>query len=72
MSTLSNGDTTKRPLYVGDVPSSFVFKIGITIDGGGSPFTTGVKGYASSPIAGTITRARVMADQSGSVVIDVW
>lgn len=48
------------------------FKITITIDGGGSAISTGVKGYSSSPIGGTIVRARLLADQTGSAVVDVW
>lgn len=52
--------------------SGQIYKVGITIDGGGSAITTGVKGYASCPKTGTIVRARMMADQSGSAVIDVW
>lgn len=47
-------------------------QIGITIDGGGIALTTGVKGYKSFPVAGAITRVRMLADQSGSVVIDIW
>lgn len=47
--------------------------IGITIDGGGSAITTGVKGYLPAcPFAGTITAATLIADQTGSIVIDVW
>lgn len=46
--------------------------LGITIDGGGSAITTGVKGYISFPVAGTITAVRMLADQSGSAVVDVW
>lgn len=49
-----------------------IYKVGITIDGGGVAITTGVKGYTSIPRAGTIVRARMMADQSGSAVVDVW
>lgn len=45
---------------------------GITIDGGGSTITTGVKGYIEIPFAGTIVQATLLADQSGSIVIDVW
>lgn len=44
----------------------------LVIDGGGSAITTGVKGYVSVPVACTITKARLLADQSGSIVIDVW
>jgi hypothetical protein len=45
---------------------------GITIDGGGSAITTGVKGYVTVPYTGTISRWDILADQSGSIVIDVW
>jgi hypothetical protein len=45
---------------------------GITIDGGGSVITTGVKGDIEVPFACTINRATMLADQSGSIVIDVW
>jgi hypothetical protein len=42
------------------------------IDGGGSTITTGVKGFLEIPFACTITRATALADQSGSIVVDVW
>jgi hypothetical protein len=45
---------------------------GITIDGGGSTITTGVKGYIQIPYSGTITGWSIVADQTGSCVIDVW
>ena len=45
---------------------------GITIDGGGSAITTGVKGYVQVPYSGTITGWTLLADVSGSIVIDVW
>lgn len=47
-------------------------QIGITVDGAGSVLTTGVKGFKSFPVAGTITGVRLLADQSGSIVIDIW
>lgn len=49
-----------------------VRSIGITIDGGGSAITTGVKGDVRVPFACTITEAALLLDQSGSIVIDVW
>ncbi len=50
-----------------------VFEVhGITIDGGGSAITTGVKGYWRAPYACTIVSATILADQSGSIVIDLW
>ena len=47
-------------------------KLGITIDGGGSAITTGIKGYLEIPYDCTIERATLLADQTGSVVVDVW
>jgi hypothetical protein len=46
--------------------------ITFTIDGGGSVPATGVKGDISVPYACTITGARMLADQSGSAVVNVW
>lgn len=46
--------------------------ITFTIDGGGSVPSTGVKGDISVPYAATITGVRMLADQSGSAVIDIW
>lgn len=46
--------------------------VGITIDGGGAVITTGVKGDVQVPYDGTIQSWHLMADQSGSIVIDVW
>lgn len=50
------------------IPSSF----GITMDGGGSAITTGVKGFVTIPFACRITGWYIVADVSGSIVIDVW
>jgi ribosome-binding ATPase YchF (GTP1/OBG family) len=46
--------------------------VGITIDGAGSAITTGVKGFIRVPYACTITKATLLADQAGSIVVDVW
>lgn len=46
--------------------------ISYTIDGGGSTITTGIKGDLQVPFACTITRATLLADQSGSIVVNVW
>jgi hypothetical protein len=43
------------------------------IDGGGNVIGTGAKkAYLSVPVNCTITKARLLADQSGSIVVDVW
>ena len=45
--------------------------IGVTIDGGGSAITTGSKGYISIPYSCTINNNTIVADATGSIVIDV-
>lgn len=44
---------------------------GIVIDGGGAAITPGAKGYFRVPYACTVMGWTVLADQSGSVVVDV-
>lgn len=46
-------------------------QLGITIDGAGSAISTGSKGFLRVPYDCTITAAQLLADQSGSIVIDV-
>lgn len=42
------------------------------IDGGGSTITTGIKGDIAVDFGGTITQVTMLADQSGSIVVDIW
>ncbi|MBA7572234.1 hypothetical protein ES708_14010 [subsurface metagenome] len=42
------------------------------IDGGGSAITTGQKGHLKIPFACTINRVTMMANESGSIVVDIW
>jgi len=42
------------------------------IDGGGSAITTGQKGHLEIPFACTITQVTMLADASGSIVVDIW
>jgi hypothetical protein len=41
------------------------------IDGGGSPITTGVKGFITIPFGAGVSAWFVMSDQNGSIVVDV-
>lgn len=47
-------------------------QLGIVIDGAGSTITTGVKGYLRVPYNCTITAVELVANASGSIVVDVW
>ncbi|GAH61520.1 unnamed protein product, partial [marine sediment metagenome] len=49
-----------------------VVTITFIIDGGGSAITTGQKGHLEIPFACTINRVTMLADQSGSIVVDIW
>jgi len=62
LTDVNNGDYT--PVNTGS--------FGITIDGAGSAITTGVKGYVVIPFSGTITGWTIVADQTGSIVVDIW
>jgi len=42
------------------------------IDGGGSAITTGIKGDIVMPFGGDIIAAFLLADQSGSIKVDIW
>jgi len=42
------------------------------IDGGGSAITTGIKGDIEVPFDCTINQVTLLADQSGSIVVDIW
>ena len=46
--------------------------INFVIDGGGSAITTGVKGFIQVDFACTINSVTLLADQSGSIVVDIW
>jgi hypothetical protein len=70
MSIKSNGDSTIVP--AGATANSLRRAIAFIIDGGGATITTGVKGYLEVPFACTIVAARMFADQSGSIVVDIW
>lgn len=52
--------------------SALIRPITFVINGGGAAITTGVKGDLYIPFACTITSATMLADQSGSIVVDVW
>jgi hypothetical protein len=46
--------------------------VNFIIDGGGSAIATGEKGHVEPSFAMTITGWTILADQSGSIVVDVW
>ncbi len=69
---VANGGTYKVAVSVLRGTPTVTNSFGIAIDGGGAPITTGVKGYTTIPNAGTITKVTMLADVSGSAVVDIW
>lgn len=55
-----------------DLVNTRVAAIEYVIDGGGATITTGMKGYLEIPFACTINRSTLLADQSGSIVVNIW
>lgn len=47
-------------------------RIEVVIDGGGSAITTGIKLDLEVAYSCTINEVRMLADQSGSIVVDIW
>jgi len=52
--------------------SSGTASLTFVIDGGGEAITTGEKGHLEIPFACTIKQVTMQADQSGSIVVDIW
>ncbi len=52
-------------------PAQAPLTIGVVVDGGGTTVGTGSKGYADVPVACTLASVTLLADQTGSIVIDV-
>jgi len=55
-----------------DYATARIRSFGITVDGGGSAITTGVKGDLQAPFTCTITSWTILLDQSGSIQFDIW
>jgi len=63
---LSDGSETTLHSHLSEA------EIFAVIDGGGSAIETGIKGDIEVPFDCTITSVTMLADQSGSIVVDIW
>ncbi len=61
-----NQDVVNNPIAL--LPAGILF----LIDGGGNELSTGISGDIEIPFKCDIDRVTLLADQSGSVVIDIW
>lgn len=53
-------------------PNTRTVTVAYVIDGGGAPITTGNKGSLVLDFSGTIQSATLLADQTGSAVVEIW
>ena len=51
---------------------NFKGQLGITIDGAGTPISSGLKGYLRVPYSCTINSAQIVATAPGDISIDIW
>lgn len=64
---------TFRALTPSDLPTDAkTYSFGLVIDGGGNPIVSGIVGDVIIPVNMTITGWTLVADQVGSIVIDLW
>ena len=63
---------TIKQLPSGDVLAGVARVIACVFDGNGAALAVGAKAYVRIPQAGTITKVTMLADVSGSAVVDVW
>jgi hypothetical protein len=59
-------------IFIGRTVVGDIASITFIIDGGGSAITTGQKGHLEIPFDCEIERVTLLADQTGSIVIDIW
>lgn len=64
---LKSGGASANGAYADDLVS-----ITVIIDGASATITTGLKGYIEVPFACTIVQATLLANASGSIVVDVF
>lgn len=68
---LSDSDAVTGTLPVANLAARTT-SIEITFDGNGSAITSSTKWRGDIPVAATLTKWRALADQSGSIVFDIW
>jgi hypothetical protein len=56
----------------GNTGPSQVFGVQFIIDGGGSAIVAGLKGYLHFDFACVINEVTMLADQTGSIIVDIW
>lgn len=70
--TTDDGATLDDALYNVLASVGGVSAVEVIIDGGSAVLSTGVKADVVVPFAGEITKAQLMADQDGDLVVDIW
>jgi len=69
---LLDGQTQLETIVDGFNLANNTFAVTLVVDGGGEAILAGEKGHLQIPFPCTILEAHAYADQSGSIVVDVW
>lgn len=69
---VTNGDGVAGGPAINLDPNAAMAAIEYVFDGGGVVLTTGIKGDVRIPFACTINSVTLLADQAGSIVVDIW
>lgn len=69
---VTNGDGVAGNPTLNLDPNAVMAAIEYVFDGGGAALTTGIKGDIRIPFACTVNSATLLADQAGSIVVDIW
>lgn len=69
---VTNGDGVSGNPTLNLDPNAVMAAIEYAFDGGGAVLTTGIKGDIRIPFACTINSVTLLADQAGSIVVDIW
>lgn len=71
-SATKNVGTTGTDVASGNHTHTTSGSLGIVINGAGSVISTGIKAYLKIPYDCTITSSEIVADKTGSIIIDIW
>lgn len=72
LDTFEQFGQTQETEELAEADPTVLLAVSFIVDGGGTVITTGQKGHISLPFNGEILSAKLLADQVGDIVVDIW